>query len=68
MLAGTNPSIDGTILAAAGAAPAPDYYIAYASPTGEVFLETKDAGPSAATGTGISVASGTGPSVTTLSE
>jgi len=67
MMAGSTPSIDGTILAVAGAAPAPGYYIAYASPTGEVFLETQ-AGPSAVTDTGTSVAAGTGPSITTLSE
>jgi hypothetical protein len=68
MLAGTNPSIAGTILAVAGAKPAPDYYIAYASPTGEVFLETKDAGPGMAADTGTSVATGTSPSITALAE
>jgi hypothetical protein len=46
MRAGTTASLDGTTLAVAGSPPAPDYYIAYASPTGEVFLETKDSGPS----------------------
>jgi hypothetical protein len=68
MMAGSTPSLDGTILAVAGAQPAPDYYIAYASPTGEVFLETKDSGPSGVTDTGTSVASGTGPSITSLGE
>jgi hypothetical protein len=68
MMAGSTPSIDGMILAVAGAAPTPDYYIAYASPTGEIFLETQTAGPSMATDTGTSVATVTGPSITTLSE